>query len=296
MSEYFEVEPGVRLHYVIDDFTDPWRPAPTVLMVHGLAESTEAWRGWVPYLARNYRVVRMDLRGFGRSTPMPEDYAWSMNGLLDDIRALVGHLGCDAVHLVGAKSGGSMVLQLAARAPAMVRSVIAVTPPVVAAPATAPWVEEIERDGVEAWARSTMAGRLGSNVPAEEVAYWVTNIQGRTPSSTLLGYLRWVPRLDIREEVKKIKCASLVITTTGSGLRTVESVKAWQQSLPDSELLVIEGDAWHAAGAYPDRCAQAAAVFLARPVPRKGPRKKKAKTGSGSEEPSEATQIVRKDG
>jgi pimeloyl-ACP methyl ester carboxylesterase len=41
------------------------------LFVHGLAESGEAWRGWVPYFSRRYRVARIDLRGFGRSTPMP---------------------------------------------------------------------------------------------------------------------------------------------------------------------------------------------------------------------------------
>ena len=70
--------------------------------------------------------------------------------------------------------------------------------------------------------------------------------------------------LDIRDEVLKIKCPSLVITTTGSGLRTVDSVKAWQQKLAQSELLVIDGDAWHAAGAYPDVCASAAIKFLAR--------------------------------
>ena len=117
---------------------------------------------------------------------------------------------------------------------------------------------------MEEWARSTMGGRLGSKVTAAETAHWVTNIQGRTPRSTLLGYLRWVPGLNIRDELKKIRCPSLIMTTTGSGLRTVESVKAWQKSLPESELMVIEGDAWHAAGAYPDRCAQAAAAFLAR--------------------------------
>src|SRR5688500_7421343 len=33
---------GCELFYIVDDFTDPWRPAETVLLVHGLAESTEA--------------------------------------------------------------------------------------------------------------------------------------------------------------------------------------------------------------------------------------------------------------
>ena len=133
---YFEVEPGVRLRYIIDDFTDPWQRAETVLMVHGFAESAEAWRGWVPYLARRYRVVRLDLRGFGGSTPMPESYPWSMDRLLDDVRALAAHLGESRVHLVGAKSGGSMVLQLAARDPGFVRSVVGVTQERMVLPST----------------------------------------------------------------------------------------------------------------------------------------------------------------
>ena len=35
---------GCELFYAIDDFTDPWREAETVLFLHGLAESTEALR------------------------------------------------------------------------------------------------------------------------------------------------------------------------------------------------------------------------------------------------------------
>ena len=104
----------------------------------------------------------------------------------------------------------------------------------------------------------------GSKASAAEVDYWIHNIQGKTPLSTLQGYLRWVPGLDIREEVLKIQCPSLIITTTGSGLRTVDSVKAWQQKLAQSELMVIDGDASHAAGAYPDVCGKAAAEFLQR--------------------------------
>ncbi len=264
MSNYCDAEPGVRLHYLVDDFTDPWRQAETVVMLHGNAESAEAWRAWVPYLARDYRVVRMDLRGFGKSTPMPRDFPWSMETLMRDIERLLAHLGCERVHVAGAKSGGSMALQFAASRPSRVISVIAATPPVVAAGRVRESLEQIERDGVPAWARKSMAGRLGSKITPAELDYWVENIQGRTVPSTLQGYLRWVPGLDIRAEVLKITCPTLVITTTGNGLRSVESVKEWQQKLPRSELVVLEGDAWHAAGAYPDQCAQQAIAFLRR--------------------------------
>ena len=121
----FEVEPGIELNIAIDDCTDPWSSAETILMVHGLAESGEAWRGWVPHLSRHYRVARIDLRGFGRSTPMPANHPWNMERLLDDLAAVIKYLGCKKVHLIGAKSGGSMVLTMAARKPELVQSVIA---------------------------------------------------------------------------------------------------------------------------------------------------------------------------
>lgn len=69
------LSPGFDLYYQVDDFTDPWGPAAeTVFLLHGNAESGEAWRAWIPHLGRRFRVVRPDMRGFGRSTPMAEEY------------------------------------------------------------------------------------------------------------------------------------------------------------------------------------------------------------------------------
>jgi len=39
-------------------------------------------------------------------------------------------------------------------------------------------------------------------------------------------------------------------------------VKAWQEKMCNAQLMVIEGDAWHPAGAYPDICGPAALQFL----------------------------------
>jgi len=262
LEAFLDRPDGCRLFYQVDDYTDPWRKAETVLFIHGLAESGEAWRGWVPYFARHYRVVRLDLRGFGRSTPMPADHKWTMDELLDDVEALMRHLGCEQVHLAGAKSGGSMALKMAADRPQRVKTLIGVTPPLVGAADVASWLERIESRGVLDWARHTMQGRLGTKVSPEEVEWWVANLQGKTPLSTLQGYLRWVPGLDIRADVERIACPTLIITTTGSGLRSVEGVREWVARVKRAKLLVLEGDAWHAAGAYPDRCAQAAIEFL----------------------------------
>src|SRR5215472_1351691 len=103
------------LHYEIDDFTDPWREKETILLLHGNAESSAAWYGWVPHLARRYRVVRPDMRGFGMSTPMPADYPWTLDGIIEDFTRLTDALEISRFHLVGAKIGGTIARAFAAR-------------------------------------------------------------------------------------------------------------------------------------------------------------------------------------
>ena len=73
------ITPDLEMHYELDDYTDPWTQPETVLLLHGNAESAAMWFGWVPTLARHFRVVRTDMRGFARSTPMPRDYKWTLD-------------------------------------------------------------------------------------------------------------------------------------------------------------------------------------------------------------------------
>ena len=57
----------VELHYYDDDFTEPWRSAPTMLLQHGFSRSGKFWYSWVPLLAHEFRILRPDMRGMGRS-------------------------------------------------------------------------------------------------------------------------------------------------------------------------------------------------------------------------------------
>src|SRR5499425_3261622 len=124
------ISPDLELNYLVDNFADPWSNPGTILMLHGNAESGAAWYGWVPQLARRYRVVRPDMRGFGASTPMPRDYPWTLDRLIEDSVALMDRLDCRRFHLVGAKIGGTIARAFAARRPERVTSLTVVgTPP-----------------------------------------------------------------------------------------------------------------------------------------------------------------------
>src|SRR5215212_6065759 len=126
----FHPSPDLDMHYQVDDFTDPWRQPQTILMLHGNAESGLAWYAWVPALARQYRVVRPDMRGFGQSTPMPRDYPWTLDRLVEDFCLLLDNQRIDRFHLVGAKIGGTVARAFAARRPERVKTLTVVgTPP-----------------------------------------------------------------------------------------------------------------------------------------------------------------------
>ena len=259
--------PDLTMHYEIDDFTDPWHDKETILLLHGNAESSAAWYGWVSHLARRYRVVRPDMRGFGASTPMTADYPWTLDGIIEDFTRLMDALEISRFHLVGAKIGGTVARAFAARRPGRVITLTVVgTPPPMregAAERAPELADEFQTKGVEHWARRTMAGRLGNEFPGEGVEWWI-QFMGRTAVSTQIGFMKTIACADIRADVPKIRCPTLVITTDASGLASVDQTRAWQQQIPNSTLLVLPGNSYHVAASHAPRCAEAALDFIAR--------------------------------
>ncbi len=255
-----DCELAVRL----DDYVLPWETKAPVLMLHGLAESGEAFRRWVPYFATHHVVVRPDLRGYGASTPMAGDYPYRFAQLGVDIITLLDALKLEKVLLVGAKIGGALALHLAAHYPDRVIAVAG-----VAAPASltsfadrAPvWRKQIRDEGVEAWVRETTAFRLGSSLPPAAIDWWV-NLMSKTQASTLEAFLQMVPTVDITADLPRVSCPSVIITTTGSGLASVDAVRAWQETIPCSQLEVLPGDSYHVAATDPDVCARIVRRFF----------------------------------
>ncbi len=263
-----ETAPGISVHVRVDDFTDPWVPAPTVLMVHGLAESGEAFRAFIPALARRARIARMDLRGFGANPALPADHPWRFDALVEDVVRVIRALGAPRVHLVGCKIGGTIALAVAARHPDLVdRLAVLGTPASLRdmASRTPSWREQIAREGVPAWVRATAAGRMGTGMGPAQVEWWA-QLMGRTAASTLDGFLRMVPSVDVTAELDRIAASALVVTAAGSGLGSADAVRAWQERIPQSRLAVIESDSYHVAASNPDETAALVHAFLFAPA------------------------------
>ncbi len=66
----------------------------------------------------------------------------------------------------------------------------------------------------------------------------------------------------MKRHAARFQCPTLVITTEGSGLASVEQNRAWQQQIPNSRLLVLPGNSYHVALTSPDACAKATLEFI----------------------------------
>lgn len=93
---------------------------PVVVLLHAGVADLRMWDLAAAELARDHRVVRCDLRGFGGSTLAPgASYSDA-----EDVLALIDELGLDRFALVGASYGGYVALQVASAMPDRVERLV----------------------------------------------------------------------------------------------------------------------------------------------------------------------------
>ncbi len=103
------------------------RDAPAVVLLHGFGASLQTWDGWAQALGSGYRVVRMDLPGFGLSGPAVDgDYADAAD--VRRVLAVLDHLGLQSSVLVGHSMGGRIAWNLAASHPERVSRLVLLAP------------------------------------------------------------------------------------------------------------------------------------------------------------------------
>ena len=81
----------------------------TLLLIHGMAGSSETWRAVIPQLSKKYRVVAPDLLGHGRSAKPRGDY--SLGAFAVWLRDLLDELGVTRATIVGQSLGGGVAMQ-----------------------------------------------------------------------------------------------------------------------------------------------------------------------------------------
>ena len=96
---------------------------PPLILIHGLAGSTRWWSRNIPTLSQSYRVIAIDLPGFGAS---PRGHRLELDGVVDQLTGTMDALGVERASLIGHSMGGLIAGGLAAERPDRVERLILV--------------------------------------------------------------------------------------------------------------------------------------------------------------------------
>src|SRR5690625_70351 len=115
---------GARFHVAEAGEDD----APLIMLLHGFPQMWWCWRDHIPALVETgYRVVAMDLRGFGASDKPPHGY--DTGGLARDVSGVIRSLGARDATVIGQGLGGSVAWSMPALFPQLTRAIASLAMP-----------------------------------------------------------------------------------------------------------------------------------------------------------------------
>ena len=101
--------------------------APVLLFLHGFGSSLQTWDNWAAQLDPHYRVIRLDLPGFGLTGPSPvNDYSEEKD--LATLTHFVDKLGIAELSVIGHSMGGKMAWTFAAAQGSRVKALVLMAP------------------------------------------------------------------------------------------------------------------------------------------------------------------------
>ncbi|MCY7407257.1 MAG: alpha/beta hydrolase [Alkalinema sp. CAN_BIN05] len=121
LQHHFIQANRIRLHYVTEGEGD------LVILLHGFPEFWYSWRYQIPVLARHFKVVVPDLRGYNQSDKPSTGY--DLTTLASDIKGLIENLGYERAHIVGHDFGGAIAWRFAQKFPHMLNRLAILSAP-----------------------------------------------------------------------------------------------------------------------------------------------------------------------
>jgi pimeloyl-ACP methyl ester carboxylesterase len=258
---------GGTIVYDDDDFSEPWRAAPPVVLVHGFSKNRRFWFEWIPALARRYRVLNVDLPGHGDSSLPPREFVMGLEPFADDLVAVLDGLGLPSATFVMAEFSSSVAIDLATRHPSRVKALVlpgfGYNWRASRAVDWEGWARTAEGESAEAWARQTNHLRLPPTADPALREWYVTQ-QARVPGWLLAKVFRFAATLDLTPRLGAVKAPTLVLTGSESQQDPVDSIRRGVKQMPNAELTVFPGAPLNVMNARPAESIGATLAFLER--------------------------------
>jgi esterase len=260
---------GLGFHYL--DWGTEGKP-PFVLL-HGGAQTAHSWDDFAPEARGAYHVYALDQRGHGDSEWAP-DGDYSRHTQCEDVAAFVAALRLPPFVLAGLSMGGINAITYTARYPETVRALIIVD--------VGPEIETRGRDNIQNFTRideldsfeafierahrfnprrslENLRQRLSHNLKQQPNGKWTWKFDQKRLGA---GGRSGIGPEGLWEDVRKIRCPTLIVRGGESDILTPEAAERLQAAIPNSRLTVVPGAGHSVMGDNPNGFAAAVREFL----------------------------------
>ncbi len=162
-----------------------------VVFLHGFLETHAIWDEYAQQLCDDFRVITVDLPGFGKS-PLPTAKHFSISDIASQINQSLLSLGLDGVNVVGHSLGGYVALAMVAQHPDLFASLClfhstALADSVEKKDARTKTIDFVSKNGALAFTSNFVAPLFAD--PKHPAIAKVTDLAIQTSAATVCGYL-----------------------------------------------------------------------------------------------------------
>jgi pimeloyl-ACP methyl ester carboxylesterase len=261
-------------------FTEQGHGRP-ILLLHGFATSGYTWHDIVPELAKNHRVIALDLRGFGASDK-PIDEHYSIIDQAQAVEAFIKQENLRDVTIIGHSFGGGVTLALALKLgqerPSYIRNLVLIDSiayrqplPIFFRLLKVPMVAELSMTLVPPEVQATQALRIAyhdqDKISARAIAEYASPLYSPAAKHALTQTVNHIipdDIDDISERYKTLKLPTLILWCHADKVVPVALGHRLHENIPSAELTVFADCGHLPQEEKPEDTARVIQSFLAR--------------------------------
>jgi 3-oxoadipate enol-lactonase/4-carboxymuconolactone decarboxylase len=239
---------------------------PVLLLLHSLATNLHVWDAQAGALSGGFRIVRLDLRGHGLTGVTAGPY--SIDGLADDVLAVMDALGHRRFCVAGLSIGGLIAQSMARRAPDRVASLV-LCDTALAIPPASMWRERaatVRAHGTAAVADAVLARWMTAANADSAAARGLRAMLLATRREGYAAACEAIAALAPDQATTPITAPTLVLVGDQDAATTPADAEALAAAIPGAQLHVIADAAHIAPVERPEAVTAAMAAFLVRPA------------------------------
>lgn len=247
-----------------------------VLLLHGVCASLETWDGWAQRMKGSFRIISVDIPGFGLTGPAPDTSYYNKDIAVDFVDLLMDRLGIRQFSIVGNSLGGYISWNYALKYPHKIRKMILVDPigynqdlPFILSFAGSPVIRPFARSMMPRWmldmAVKQVYGDKSKATPEIRQQYFDFAMREGNKSSYVDVFAEIIRVNNIpglSKDIPRIKVPTMLMWGTRDEWIPYTWMESWKKDLPSAKFVSYEGAGHIPMEEVPDKTAADAMTFL----------------------------------